>query len=65
MGQFFDTVCCIDETKYNSILSDEEEDYKDYKSKEIPKNKIYNNYYSNNNKENNSIRRKPKKRKKK
>ena len=55
MGQFFDTVCCIDETKYNSILSDEEEDYKDYKSKEIPKNKIYNNYYSNNNKENNSI----------
>ena len=55
MGQFFDTVCCIDETKYNSILSDEEEDYKDYKSKEIPKNKIYNNYYSNNNIGNNSI----------
>ena len=55
MGQFFDTVCCIDETKYNSILSDEEEDYKDYKSKEIPKNKIYNNNYSNKNKENNSI----------
>ena len=56
MGQFFDTVCCIDETKYNSILSDEEEDYKDYKSKEIPKNKIYNNYYSNNNIGNNSIK---------
>ena len=55
MGQFFDTVCCIDETKYNSFLSDEEEDYKDYKSKEIPKNKIYNNNYSNKNKENNSI----------
>ena len=55
MGQFFDTVCCIDETKYNSFLSDEEEDYKDYKSKEIPKNKIYNNYYSNNNIGNNSI----------
>ena len=50
MGQFFDTVCCIDETKFNSYVSDEEEEYKDYKSKEIPKNKIYNNhYYSNNN----------------
>ena len=55
MGQFFDTVCCIDETKYNSFLSDEEEDYKDYKSTEIPKNQIYNNYYSNNNIGNNSI----------
>ena len=50
MGQFFDTVCCIDETKFNSYVSDEEEEYKDYKSKEIPKNKIYNNHnYSNNN----------------
>ena len=55
MGQFFDTVCCIDETKFNSYVSDEEEEYKDYKSKEIPKNKIYNNYYSNNNIGNNSI----------
>ena len=54
MGQFFDTVCCIDETKFNSYVSDEEEEYKDYKSKEIPKNKIYNNHnYSNNNIEKN------------
>ena len=30
MGQFFDTVCCIDETKLNSYVSDEEEEYKEF-----------------------------------
>ena len=39
MGQFLDTVCCIDETKLNSFPSDEEEEQKDYKSNAIPKNK--------------------------
>jgi len=58
MGQFLDTVCCIDETKLNSFPSDEEEEQKDYKSNAIPKNKILNNtnFYNNNNEKNiNSI----------
>jgi serine/threonine protein kinase len=46
MGQFFDAVCCIDETKLNNSLNsdefDDENELQNYQSKKIPKNKINN-----------------------